>query len=852
MLLCAGLILWLMLPTLTQRVVVPWLGARLGLPGLRMDVRRLDLAGLDLGDISLGPSSGVRIRAAQLDWSLTGLAGGRLDTVRILGLEIQARHENGTWRVAGLPMGATNGNSTPLLPRIDALHVDGRITLESAFLNLDAPFRVTGALEENGRVTLDARTALAGQEFRTQLQAELPEKKFRLTCALPPASVAALASTIPALRDLAMGGSLEALADMTLASNQTPRIDANLDLQKFRTLLGDTPLTQGDNASLDLTWVEDIHATLGPIRLDAPIPLTLTVRDPHFDPKSGRGAAAWDIAIDGLPGLRLAPPPRLTGTTEVAPSPTGWDIRTHAELPPIQAEFENQTALRAILAASNVVLDLTANATDQNLNASLNLGDARLEQSGRRAALTGLNLHGNATNGPGGTTGALSLTGARLEAAQPGLTFTTSNLGGNCTFAWGPEPRAEGALALTARATAGDASALVSLDLPLSWPIPGQKPGKAAIALSHKAKAVGAVTSTVRQTESGLRLDGALALTPVTVRGAITGQLDMRAPEASWVQVKIGQKLAFPGQLARFAPAMGSLTGTARLDALVRLDASQGQPRCPASLHLRDIELNHGKTATTLGNANLALAFPDLLAARSDPDQRLTFGRLRLGSVALDQGDIRFQIEAPHSVLVERCGFRWAGGRIGSHAFRVNPGVEEYTVELHCDRVQLTQALEQLGMSQVQGGGTANGRIPVRYAHGSISFDDGFLYSTPGEKGVLRIQGADILTAGVPPDSPQYAQLDLAAEALKDFNYDWARISLDTKGQELLVSLQLDGKPAKPLPFTFNRDIGGFARVTSASAGSTFQGIRLDANFRLPLDQLLRYRQLLDLFKNGG
>ncbi len=82
--------------------------------------------------------------------------------------------------------------------------------------------------------------------------------------------------------------------------------------------------------------------------------------------------------------------------------------------------------------------------------------------------------------------------------------------------------------------------------------------------------------------------------------------------------------------------------------------------------------------------------------------------------------------------------------------------------------------------------------------------------------------------------------------------YDWARISLDTKGQELLVSLQLDGKPAKPLPFTFNRDIGGFARVTGASAGSTFQGIRLDANFRLPLDQLLQYRQLLDLIKNGG
>ncbi len=66
------------------------------------------------------------------------------------------------------------------------------------------------------------------------------------------------------------------------------------------------------------------------------------------------------------------------------------------------------------------------------------------------------------------------------------------------------------------------------------------------------------------------------------------------------------------------------------------------------------------------------------------------------------------------------------------------------------------------------------------------------------------------------------------------------------------MSLELDGKPEKPLPFTYNRDIGSFARVSASSPGSVFQGIRLDVNFRLPLDQLLQYRQLLELMKNGG
>jgi len=130
----------------------------------------------------------------------------------------------------------------------------------------------------------------------------------------------------------------------------------------------------------------------------------------------------------------------------------------------------------------------------------------------------------------------------------------------------------------------------------------------------------------------------------------------------------------------------------------------------------------------------------------------------------------------------------------------------------------------------------------VRYSGGSLTFDNGYLYSTPGEKGVLHIQGTEILTAGVPPGTPQYGQLDLAAEALKDFAYEWAKIRLNTQQDELVVSLELDGKPEKPLPFTFNRDIGGFARVTGNSPGSVFQGIRLDVNFR----------QLLELMKNGG
>jgi hypothetical protein len=339
---------------------------------------------------------------------------------------------------------------------------------------------------------------------------------------------------------------------------------------------------------------------------------------------------------------------------------------------------------------------------------------------------------------------------------------------------------------------------------------------------------------------------------PLAFRAAMKGRIDARDIAGSWIELKAGQNVSLPGNLGNFVPAARDLTGSARLDATARLDMSRGVPLLPVDLKISGLSLSHEKSKLSLNQGSIALSFSDLLNMRSDPDGRMNFDRLQLGTVILEQGDIHFQIEALHSILVEGCRFQWAGGRIGSQAFRINPGVEDYTVELYCDRVEMAQVLEQFGLTQAKGGGTANGRIPLRYANGVLTFDNGFLYSTPGEKGVLKVQGTEILTAGMPPGTPQYGQLDLAAEALKDFSYEWARIRLNTEKRELIVSLELDGKPEKPLPFSYNRDIGGFARVDASSPGSVFQGIRLDVNFRLPLDQLLQYRQLLELMTNGG
>lgn len=127
------------------------------------------------------------------------------------------------------------------------------------------------------------------------------------------------------------------------------------------------------------------------------------------------------------------------------------------------------------------------------------------------------------------------------------------------------------------------------------------------------------------------------------------------------------------------------------------------------------------------------------------------------------------------------------------------------------------------------------------YQEGNISFDKGFLFSTPGKGGRVVIENSDKIIAGIPLNTPEFSQLDLAREALKDFEYTWAKLALNTVEDTLHVNMEMDGKPAKVLPFEYKKEVNSFVRVHGSSPGSRFQGIRMDVNLTLPFNQVLKY-----------
>jgi hypothetical protein len=193
--------------------------------------------------------------------------------------------------------------------------------------------------------------------------------------------------------------------------------------------------------------------------------------------------------------------------------------------------------------------------------------------------------------------------------------------------------------------------------------------------------------------------------------------------------------------------------------------------------------------------------------------------------------------------------FIWCDGKVETQSMRISPAVEDYHITFYCDRLKLAQVLEQFGAAAAKGGGTVNGRIPLHYTNGKIRFDDGILFSTPGQGGKISLKGTDILTAGMTPNTPQYVQMELAREALKDYDYSWAKLNINSEGEELLLQMQMDGKPASTLPFVYQKEIGGFVKVEAGSKGSKFQGIRLDVNFRLPLNEMLQYKDLINMIQ---
>lgn len=836
-------------PWLLETVVAPRVAASLGLSALRLQVRQADFGGVDLEEVTLEP--GVHVATVGVRWSISGLLRGRLQAVRITGAHLVLQQTGAGWEVPGLLLPKATHASAPLaVPEVEAIHVEGVVEIRSEHTVTRVPVRARGHVDAHGTVSLTALMEPAGQTLHLTVHRDESGARVRLTAALHQASLAALMGNIPAMKRIPISGAAHAELYAAIAPQKAPLIQATASITAVQGAVAGVHFAQEGSTSVDFRWQDEIYLRTTPLSLREPLPVVLTLDHLRFSPHSREFTCTWRMDVD--PGARLprTTPLRFTGQTTGTRTPHGWEIDANATLAPTTMGTKNTT-----LTVEESHMRLGARLTPQgaDLRATVQLGPARLTQANATIELSGLTISATATSQPAqALEGEVHITGERLLARAAGAQLQSTHLAVNATFSLAKTPHVHALLSLGGTGRYKDATGVASLTLPVSWPTVATTPGSVHAELHWKNHTAAGLNASISQETRGFRLVGALTLPFVGIQASLRGLLDTMALEQSWMEIQADQKVTLPAKLSTVLPKLASLSGSARLRASASLDVTSGRPKIPVRIAISQCMLRHEKAKLVLENGSLHVAFEDLAAMRSVPGQRLSFERLQLGSVVLDAGEIHFQVEGAQGLLVERCDLRWAQGRVGTQAFRITPGMEDVTVGIYCDRVHLAQALEQLGMPQIRGDGTASGRIPMRWRHGTLTFDNGFLYSTPGESGVLRVNAPGVLTVGIPTDTPQLGQMDLAAEALKNFIYQWAKVTLNTEGQELMISLQLDGKPATALPFVYDQEIGGFIRISGNSPGSNFQGIRLDVHFRLPIDQLLHSTQLIKLMRSGG
>jgi hypothetical protein len=381
--------------------------------------------------------------------------------------------------------------------------------------------------------------------------------------------------------------------------------------------------------------------------------------------------------------------------------------------------------------------------------------------------------------------------------------------------------------------------------LPLQWPVQAKGP-----------PGVIKAGSIWWQAENLGGLDGRLGLLPrglwaeAAHRSKLFPGLDVlinTQVDGAQVAMKVAVPAFTPSadiKLGRFAKAAAGFTINGRFEAEADLFAGDTAQRATARIRVDQGVVRHPDSGLALAGIACEVHLKELLPVSSAPEQQLRVANLTWGKLDAEDLRIDFQIEPGMTLFIERAGLSWARGALQTQAFRLKPGLDDVEVTVYGDRLNLAMVLEQLGAARGTGEGTLNGRIPVRWRSGHLSFDNGFLYSTPGQPGTIQLEGTDVLLNGLPPGSPQRTQLDIATEALKDYTYNWARLTLDTRNEALLMGLQLDGKPNRLLPFAYDPQSGALQRY-KGEGQAEFKGIRIDLNFSTPLNALLDYKALL-------
>ena len=818
--------IYFFLPHYLESRFLPFLMAETEISDIAFKVRRVGFFGADLGEVRIGskPNPALVIRSVQLDYSPGELYRKKIERAVLNGIEIHGQWENGKFSLNEIDPQKVLSN---LLSRPKLQSVSGptsppvlanRLEMRNAALVIkinERPYRIPFEIEitpDNSEYTLFTVGAWLyprGQTIGCQGKFDLSRRRIRMKAEISALNLGRFSDIIQLGGNISASGRVNMIAtsEFQFAPFQISSLNAAIEWQAFEFMINNLRIHTIDSTSLETRLAG---------RYDRDGNWKLRV-DSNDDQKAS--AKIVRFRVDQYEVSSKIPQIDISGRKEQDRMTAAFNIILAEAL--MDSGSETMRVPKAIIKGT---ADLAAgDRIPSTANIEIQAPGTSLASAAGRVTMGNVSLTGKINKTTRNTAGFDGL--LRFGRGRMSLSDINSRMEG------------------------------ISGAIPLIWPPKRhQKKGRISIAsLSYRKLSLGAIQGQIHQTATGFNVNGRLRgdLLPHTSlmfegRSRI---FDTKRPSAR-INFNLMRPFGVPDfDLSNYHSAAQDIkiNGKILLSATFLMEDS----KFSGSIQSQMINGKVGKTKQqfAIEGIQISLSIPGLPEVRSAPGQQLKFSKLSYGDLTAENGIIDFQIESPRSFLIEKVHFDWSGGKVDTQAMRISRGREDYHIIFYCDRLNLAKVLEQFGAAAAEGNGTVSGRIPIRYTNGKLSFDDGFLFSTPGAGGKINLTGTEILTAGIPPDTPQFFQMELAREALKDYDYTWAKLSLNSEGENLLLKMQMDGKPAKTLPFVYRKDVGGFIRVEAGGEGSRFQGIRLDVNFRLPLNKLLQYQGLIKMIQ---
>lgn len=884
---------YIYLPVFVQNKIIPDLIRKTGLPPQQISVRHIGLRGADFGPLRVSGNgeSFLEIETVRIDYSPLTLWHQNINAINAVGVSAPVEIKKNSICMAGLcsPSGSTNKTEDkPFAQMLNDLFPVGvdTINIKKALLRvqwqnrvLDVPLDLTLHTRHAAKGDLSGFITLSpkGNTITATLTAH--SKTNRADIALSAAHIrpqdfsffwelrTPLAIKADANIKAAITIQLDPLSitefDLSAVLSQARVSAVGFGIEGLPTRKGITTSKGSDPITIALTntgtGLEKWRLTCSPLALTTPLSLHILeiqadiLRKPH----------RWELAGTSRMHIPAQSVQTIQGLSLDRPTDLDWRIQAHGkknnsiELNATGTAIAEQDEI--VVAYPPISLASRQPRIILSLNSSSNGLKARGDVSG---GLTQVRLPRGEFNCPGfdlrvtGTSTGTTRVEADLSLPESALAIDTlsarmpealikARMVRRADLPWQMRARVQAQNGLIQDRHRGLKVTNLSLDLPLQWPhsANGGQGSLSAGSIQWQALQLGGLAGSLIQQDQTLIGDFIhtsrivpglkLSLKTVLARTGARFNLDLPAfqPDAD---IDLGQLIA----------GAEGIRINGRLKAQADLNLSAQGLGGTARVVMDQGSVSQADGAIELNGITTELAFHQLPLLRSEPQQPIQVRSIQIGNIRAEDLRASYQIEPPNTVFIEKAGLKWCQGILNTQSIRVQPDKGDLDLTIFGNQLNLAQVLTQLGVAQGSGDGTVNGRIPLRWANGALNFGAGFLYSTPGQTGTIQLYNTETLLQGMPKGTPQYVQLDIASEALKDYTYNWAKVNLESQRDILKVSLKLDGKPNQLLPFAYDQQRGQFMR-TQGQGQAEFKGIGIDLNFQSPLNQILHIKEMM-------